>query len=135
MDNFIIKFNEIKKYVPFEESWFNESGFIPNVVDINLGIGDEAKSEDPVFKRKLIFIGTRLGTVVFYQKYLGEYSNVYFSTWPDVLHEIRNSLGCDSSMSQNSLFGVLGIGQEPNIGQQIENLFHNWELIQAVSGI
>ena len=65
-------FNEITNVIPYNTEWENGTGYFDNAVySVALNPGERAKSTSTV-GRRIVFIGTRFGTCVFFERYLAE---------------------------------------------------------------
>lgn len=65
-------FNEITNAVAYNTEWENGTGYFDNAVyTVALNPGERAKSTS-TGGRRIIFIGTRFGTCVFFERYLAE---------------------------------------------------------------
>lgn len=70
-ETFLKKFNEIEKVIPYDHSWANGTGYFNYASKlVELKPGEEAKSVATApDSRRIIFIGTPVGTVVFFERY------------------------------------------------------------------
>ena len=112
-------FRETKSEVPFDTSWDNGTGYLDGAVSYPVSPGEMVKTTDN-YGRRVIMIGTRLGTVVVFDRYKGQTDGgVYVSNRPQ-------SVTIDALMTGTAIGGgemacVLG-DFCPNIGETIEEI-------------
>lgn len=59
----------IKEVIPFNPEWNSGTGFFNGAQEANVKIGSAVQSECPQTRRRLILVGTALGTVVVFERY------------------------------------------------------------------
>lgn len=121
-DLFNTRYNKISKEIPFDPEWNNGTGYYDGAVDLELAPGEEAKSVSPMpNNRKLIFIGTQLGTVVLFQRFTDGADGVIVK---NVSSDMRR-LGMipDGQLGYDALNAVLGYGPEDNVGARLKRAF------------
>ena len=115
-------FKKIERTVEFDTGWANGTGYFDGAVRAKLGLkpGERAKSVDKT-GRRIIFVGTRFGNAVFFDRYSPntDSADVVVSNVPDVLRPFVPS-GKIPEDDQARLFAYDG---SMNIGADIENLF------------
>jgi len=118
------KFNMITTEIPYDPAWNNNTGYFDNAVEgpnaVILEPTMEAKSTTDN-NRKLIFIGTVLGTIVVFQRYSGR-SDVIVTNQTKALHSTY--LIPFGSIDYDTLVNVVGNGYsvESNVGYWINNI-------------
>lgn len=119
-------FDEIKTVIPFSEKWYNGTGYLDGAVrDVKLEPGARAKSETSGvdgLTRRIILIGTPVGTVVFFERYLpekdGTRSSIIVNNVPSELDGIIAS----GPVSDNKLSAFIG-ADWLNIGHSVQKIF------------
>ena len=115
-------FNHITNLVDFDSGWENGTGYFNGAVSsVKLATGEMAKSQDPK-GRKIVFIGTRYGTIVVFQRYTAEERLVM-----NVPAQIRQLFIIDNMMEDNTFCLIFGtdMSGSNNLGKRIEELFGN----------
>lgn len=116
-------FKAIRKVVPFDPKWMNGTGYFDGAVYmVKLANGEMAKSTDEV-GRRIIFIGTRFGTVVVFDRYAEQVEDgIWVSNKPKstVLCELMSG----TSIGLNEMTTLLGGwgNLNENIGFTIERM-------------
>lgn len=86
--NFNEQFDTIKNEVTFNSNWSNGTGYYDFAIEgehaINLKPGELAKCITPN-NRKMIFVGTRFGTMVVFQRFSGGENDVHVMNAPTKL--------------------------------------------------
>jgi hypothetical protein len=136
------KFNSITNVVEFNNEWNSDTGYFYTAVEIigdgkpeiavSLKHGEMAKctSQDG---RKMIFVGTDLGTCLVFQKYIGS---------SDVLVTNQARFLASSGFIENGILTYDGLkrivggeySNEPNIGVTIANVKRCFILAEAIIG-
>lgn len=108
--------------IPFDPKWCNGTGYFDGAVSVPLKPGKLANSLD-LNCRRLIFIGTRFGTIVVFDRFVDQTDGgVYVTNHPNST-TIRTLLS-DGSVGEGEmalLLGGWGI-LEDNIGNAIEKM-------------
>jgi hypothetical protein len=139
---FYNKFNSITKVIEFDPRWNNDTGYFDLAVEmkgdggpeivISLKPGEMAKCVSPD-DRKMIFVGTDLGTCVVFQRYSGDSSIL-------VTNQVRllaNSGFIENgALTYDALKRIIGgrYFEEPNIGIKIANIKRCLEMAKAIDG-
>lgn len=117
--NFEMSIKHAGKTVQFDESWNNGTGYLDGAVRADLGLapGETATSTDP-HGRRIVFVGTRLGNVVVFERYKDR--DVIVSNMPTVVSKITGARG---DLSDDQCAQILG-GGVGNVGRDIEELLN-----------
>lgn len=119
MNPFTLVFQEVEKTIAFEREWENGTGYFDGAVSaVELAPGQRAKSVAGD-GRRLIFVGTRLGTVVAFERYspIGEERcNVIVTNTPKGIGDVLPS----GQVGENDQWAFLG--KHRNIGTILERL-------------
>ncbi len=116
-------YGKIRKEVKYDSKWMNGTGYFDGAVHmVKLGVGEMAKSKDDV-GRRIIFIGTRFGTIVVFDRYAEQIEDgVWVANKPNsrVLQELMSgtSIGISEMTTIMGSWGDLG----DNIGHVIEDM-------------
>ena len=127
-------YNDIKTIIPFDAGWKNGTGYYDFAMTAELGItpGELAKSFDVETQRRLIFIGTRFGNVIIFERYRNGDQSVYVS------NSTRNAQMAGSiekgSLSAEALERHIGHVND-NTGTSIYNIGKTIEKIAAIFGV
>lgn len=131
-------FAAIKTVVPFNPLWKNNTGYFDHAVKgehaPELGVGEYAKSEDE-HGRKIIFLSTRFGNCVLFERYSkADYECIVSNRPMEVTKLFRG--GCidsrlDSDMQEMLIGWVPGPDTYPNIGRKIETLLKAADELKA----
>lgn len=79
--NFKSVLEKIAFEVPFETEWKNGTGYFDHAVDCYVPEGRVVKSLCPTTKRRIILVGTVLGTVVVFERYTPDMNQPFILTW------------------------------------------------------
>jgi len=79
--NFKSVLEKIAFEVPFEAEWKNDTGYFDHAVDCYVPEGRVVKSTCPTTKRRIILVGTVLGTVVVFERYTPDMDQAFILTW------------------------------------------------------
>ena len=121
------RFSKIDTVLPFNPNWSNGTGYYSNATQgpncVQLPPGVCVKCTD-LSGRKMIFVGTRFGTIVVFQRYSNR-DNVVVHNAP---HELKRLALWDSSgnMAVETLIVLVGDPDNRlsnNIGSMLEALF------------
>ena len=105
----------------FNPEWCNGTGYFDHAVTlVKLNPGDMAKAEDPQ-GRKLIFIGTRFGTCVFFERYARKELDDQIRVVSNVPSELR-MLVTDGALGYDEFARMASNGA--NIGTAVERMFN-----------
>lgn len=122
-------FNTLEREIPFDRAWSNGTGYFDHACSPDLApslkYGEMAKSQTPT-GRRLIFIGTRLGPVVVFDRFDGQAGKegdvVFVFNSTNLFNEggwvEQGALG---EGDMNLLLGSYGL--EYSIGFRIEQVF------------
>jgi len=120
-------YEAIKTEVPFNLEWNNGTGYYDGAIMSGFGLrpGKLAKSYDPNSRRRIIFIGTRFGNLVLFERYTDGKNAIYVH---NANHKIEligglNSVDVLSGNDINRIVGMIDETGEPigdNIGLHIE---------------
>lgn len=120
---FEARFNEIQKEIPFNPEWVHGDYFDGAVDDVKLAPGEEAKSISQAGDdRKLIFVGTQLGTIVLFQRYTGDPNTIVRNIPTPLTHVGIIPTG---QLSYDHLTNILDYRPESNIGSRLARAFVN----------
>lgn len=121
--NFIERYNKIEKSIPFNKDWNNGTGYYDGAVhDVKLEPGEEAKSISPMpNNRRIIFIGTQLGTIVLFERYTNGADGVIVKNISGAMR--RLSIIPDGQVGYDALSNILSYGPEDNIGARLARVF------------
>lgn len=119
VQDFEDRFYTTEKEIPFNSDWHNGTGYFnPAVKLVELTPGEEAKSKDEL-GRKIIFIGTRFGTCVVFEREASNTQRICSN-----LPRAVCTLFCIDNRVDDQNFTVLfGRHGGSNIGSRIEELF------------
>lgn len=111
------KYAEITTSIPYQTSWGNGTGYLDNAIEVPMKPGEFAKSID-LSGRRIIFVGTQLGTVVIFDRYKNQTDDgIYVYNAP-----------------RSTLLGTI-LGQS-NISSDTMNLvFDYYDLSHLIDGI
>lgn len=128
-------FDKIEVSVAFDPIWANGTGYFDHAVKADLGLGTAqmAKAVDPD-GRRIIFIDTRLGNVVLFERRSpadeGTRSSTIVGNYPPAIRAFyAGDFGIGGPLSLEGLEHLLGdiqrIGKSNplNIGDRLEGLF------------
>lgn len=121
------QFEAIKNEVVYNSNWPNGTGYYDNAIKgehaVNLRPGEMAKcisSND----RKMIFVGTRFGTLVVFQRFSGGNGGVHVKNMPTKLSQL-NIVENGGSISHSDMVRLIGTHWDhkpTNIGTLIESI-------------
>ena len=122
-------FADIESILPFNPAWKNNTGYFDHAVKgehaPELGVGEYAKSEDE-HGRKIVFVATRFGNCVLFERYSKADYECIVSNRPMEVTKLFLGSNIDTRLDANTqemLIGqVPGSYAYPNIGRKIENL-------------
>lgn len=118
---FTKRFDKITTTLEFDPTWHNGTGYFDKAArTINLEPGHEAKAvaDDG---RKLIFIGTNVGTCVVFERELGENRRIC----RHLNNAVEKLVGTNMRLDEEHMRILLGDECSPNIGVRLEELFSN----------
>lgn len=119
-------FDEIKTVVPFSEKWYNGTGYLDGAVrDVKLEPGARAKSETfgiDGLTRRIILIGTPVGTVVFFERYLPEKDGTRCAVIVNNVPSELDGIIASGSVPDNKLSAFIG-SDWLNIGHSVHRVF------------
>lgn len=113
---------KIKDTVPFDPEWRSENGYFENAVDFPLECGKVVKSTCSFSERRLILVGTPLGTVIVFERHSAKTGQTFV-----LVHNSHKALApmlgtSGLSMAQFSLI-VTNWDIEENIGSYLAKLY------------
>lgn len=121
---FTERYNEVTKEIEFDPKWANGTGYYDHAVKmVKLEPGEVAKSFDAGTGRRLIFIGTRFGTIVAFDRYSNQSENgVYTTNEPDCF-TIKQFLLQNGSLDDRAIRTLLGYWDiKNNLGVVIQKI-------------
>jgi hypothetical protein len=136
---FNARFNTIKNEIPFNPEWNNGTDYLDHSVNgphaVKLAIGEMGRSTTPMpNNRRMIFVGTPLGTVVVFERYTGGKHDVFVTNITDELRESRLFI-TPGAITQASMHTILGypddFDKNENLGTMIARIC---ELIKTTEG-
>jgi len=103
-------YNQIERVLEFDERWKDMTEtFRMATLRLHLPIGIFAKSFCAATSRKLIFLGTRFGTIAIYERWSNGENGIIFGAYPNRLQEFHFSfIQADVRMSLIQLQIILG---------------------------
>lgn len=125
-------FNEmfamIQKEIPFNEEWNNGTGYYDGACKgsdkVVLEPGELAKSISPMpNNRKIIFIGTPVGTLTVFERFSGGENGVYVHNAPH--HFVTQLIQPQSPLNAHDMISFLGQAWDKgdsNVGMRINRL-------------
>lgn len=131
-DFFTKAFNDPNvEHIPFNDKWINNSS-LENACYQRVDSGVIQKSYDLRNQVRVLLLGTRLGTLVFYDAPEMRHLKRYHRLCIPILftNSLRAALGLVQYPAQNSICTILGLGKgvrKHNLGQMIEVMFDNLE--------
>lgn len=109
MNHFEEMYNTPINEIPFNEEWNNGTGYYDFATKVDIPVGVVVKSYDTTSSRKLLLIGTRLGTVVVFERYENGKHGVYVLNAPQAISKRFLNFGnARSSLSQDTIFNLIG---------------------------
>lgn len=129
-NRFINTFKQITTVIAFDPKWANGTGYLDHAVKADLGLrpGDIAKSTDND-DRRIIFIGTRFGNVVLFERYSPTKTTLSFKVvgnYPSALRGFyAGSMGIGTALTDEGLEHLVdkSAPDKYNIGTALEELF------------
>jgi hypothetical protein len=112
-------FNAISSEIPFNPTWANGTDYFNGATALDIGVGKRVKATCTSSKRRLIMVGTKLGTCVAFERFtpdIGE-AFVVVSNTPHMLNVFIPSGSMDENTFQNN-FG----NDSSNVGTQLHRL-------------
>lgn len=70
----------LAREIDFDPTWNNGTGYFDNAATVYVQSGDMAKATCPVTNRRLLLVGTELGTIVVFERYEPNSNNIYVLT-------------------------------------------------------
>jgi hypothetical protein len=123
-------YEDIEK-IPFDDDWVNDEGYYDNIHGkVVVKIGEMKASYDDFAKKRLIFIGTRLGVICVYDKYPDQTTGGYHHVnVPDCKNKLLQVLIPAPTIGKRDMVVLLGSWKryENNIGHKIEEIFEQME--------
>lgn len=116
------------KEVQFSPQWKNGTGYFDGAVRRDSGVqlqpGEMAKTTCPDSVRRMVFVGTRLGTIVVFERYTKGENDVFVLNNDKRLNSFL-PIGATARITGDAIQALLGdeIGLVPNFGIWLENLF------------
>jgi hypothetical protein len=106
-------FNAINVELPFNPEWANGTDYFNGAMSVDLEVGKRAKSTCTSSKRRMILVGTKLGTCVAFERYTPETNSpfVVVSNVPHMLNVfIPSGSMDDNTFTNNFAHDSLNIG-------------------------
>ena len=134
--NFNERFDAINNEVTFNANWSNGCGYYPNAIRGEHGVklvpGELAKST-ATNNRKMIFVGTRLGTLVVFERFANGEKGVYVLNAPHKLNKLRlySTSGGLNEADMTRIIGTKWDHKPTNIGTMIEAII---EAVNTTTG-
>jgi len=79
--NFTALFQRLEVAIDFDADWKNGTGYFDHAVDCFVAEGQVVKTICPTTARRIILIGTVLGTVVVFERYSPDLQQPFILTW------------------------------------------------------
>lgn len=119
-------FAEIQREVEFSMSWHNGTGYFDMAVkdaELNAALhpGDMAKCVDN-FGRKLIFVGTRFGVVVVFQRAANNPDSRHCVNLAGIFQRLNFVNANNSPLTRENANQIFGSWDSYNVGQRIEDI-------------
>ena len=116
------RFDSIEKEIPYDPAWNNNTGYFDGATKIELAPGEEAKSVTPApNNRKIIFMGTQLGTAVFFERYTDGANGVITRNLPRRLENV--GVIPTGQLSYDVLSNIFSYGSSDNLGSRLARYF------------
>lgn len=125
-------FAEIQKVVPFNPAWNNGTGYMNHAVtdkSIGLAVGDIVKfvapvTDEPEKTRKGILIGTPVGNVVIFQRYIDEGASLCNAIVFNAPMSVAKLVGASGTLSDDQFYALAGgvLSFCENIGYKIDRI-------------
>jgi hypothetical protein len=129
-------YNVVHVEIKYNPEWENGAGYLDYaVINAGINVGLVAKSITAQ-GRKILMIGTRFGTVVFFERYIEKDNNIVVQNMPDKIKKLYSGLLLSSvqfGVSIEALMTLTGYVvhsdgtcymSSKNIGELIEDLFN-----------
>lgn len=111
---FISIFNHVEDVIGYDRGWENGTGYLDHAVKVQLPAGKMVKTIDPDDGRRIVMCGTRVGTVVVFERFVGRAPIV--ANFPRKLSAfLPTGVWAEEDVARNLSGG--------NIGESIEALF------------
>lgn len=118
---FTLVYNDIRGIVAYDPAWENGTGYLDHAVElVPMDPGERAKSIDPN-GRKIIFVGTRFGNVVLFQRYDAKSELDVFNVTSNTSYKMRPFVSA-GYLTREEILAYCGYDHS-NIGFDIERLF------------
>ena len=120
---FTERYNQVTKEIEFDPKWCNGTGYYDHAVKaVKLEPGEVAKSFDTGSGRRMIFIGTRFGTVVVFDRYSNQIEGGTYVTNEPSNFVIKQFVP-SSAVGEHSMYVLLGSWDiKTNLGATIEKM-------------
>lgn len=115
---------QIEQTIEFKEEWANGTSYFDGAVWTPLQPGELAKSVDP-YGRKIILVGTRYGTCVFFERYARQDPSDELITVVSNTPARVRSLVTDGNIGYDEFSRC--VTKSANIGTAIEKLFSDFK--------
>lgn len=97
-------YNSLEQEIPYNEAWANSTGYLDYAPDhVHLLPGQAAKSICPN-GRKIVFIGSKTGTIVVFQRY----SNSEDTYAAHICKDIQNIMCFSTPLTDSDMYVLLG---------------------------
>lgn len=107
--------------IPFEPEWKNGTGYFDHAVDCYVPEGRVVKSTCPTTNRRLVLVGTVLGTVVVFERYTPDIGQPFILTW-HAPKALRNFLGEPALTAERLDMIVCHYHTQTNISVYVDRL-------------
>lgn len=99
----------IENFINFNPEWKIGDDFNDKINLVNLEPGEFAKSFCVDTNQKIIFLGTRLGTVVIFERYSSGRDGVFETKMPDKIVQLQLRRIPNGKLSLRQLYEILGV--------------------------
>lgn len=110
----------IENTITFNPTWKNGTGYLDGAVEAQLAVGEAVKCVDD-YGRRVILIGTRFGTCVFFERTVYEEGQEDVTMVNNVPTKLRMMI-TDGPLSDSEFARLVGF-KGYNIGHHLERLF------------
>jgi len=119
--NFLSLFDKLDIAIPFNPEWKNGTGYFDHAVDCWVMKGNVVKTICPTTARRIILIGTVLGTVVVFERYSPDMDQPFILTW-HAPKALRSFIGDPALTAEKLDFIVCTYYPQENISKHVDAL-------------
>ena len=121
---FAERYNEIENELEFDPKWNNGTGYFDHAVSmVRLNPGEVARSYDEKSKRRLIFVGTRFGTIVVFDRYSNQSEGGIYTSNEPRCFTIKQFLLENGPLNEQAIRTLLGFWDiKNNLGVVIQRM-------------